>query len=102
MSLKRYYIRDGAKTTADGTVRASSTFTTLYGLGLAREGDPVDCPTCGEQGVIQCVMPRLSDSSEGKEVALSDDLCICGCSPPPTLLPDQFDDFQIVAASPAA
>ena len=102
MSHKRFYIRAGATTTAGGTVRASSTFTTLDGIPVAREGDPVDCPACGEQGVIQCVMPRLSDQSEGKECALSDDLCVCACSPPPKLVADQFQDFQLVAESPAA
>ncbi|RYG88535.1 MAG: PAAR domain-containing protein [Alphaproteobacteria bacterium] len=90
-------MRDRAKTTADGIVRASSTFTTLDGLPLAREGDPVDCPACGQQGVIQCIMPRLSDQSEGKECALSDDLCICACSPAPRLIADQFNDFQVVS-----
>ncbi|VXB67773.1 PAAR domain-containing protein [Massilia sp. 9I] len=101
MSHKRYYIRDGAQTTADGIVKASGTFTTLDGIPLAREGDPVDCPACGEQGVIQCVAPRLPDQAEGKQYALSDDLCVCGCSPPPKLLADRFDDFQIVDDSPS-
>lgn len=99
MSQKRYYVRDGAKTSADGLVRASCGFSTQEGKALAREGDPVDCPTCGEQGVIQCAGPRLQDQSEGKQYALSDDLCICACSPAPKLLADQSDDFQIVAGS---
>lgn len=102
MGYKRYYIRHGAKTTADGIVRATGSLTSLDGMPLALEGDPIDCPACGEQGVIQCVAPRLSDRSEGKECALSDDLCICGCSPPPKLLADQFFDFQIVSRSTAA
>lgn len=102
MTHKRFYIRAGATTTAGGTVRASSSFTTLDGKALAREGDPVDCPACGEQGLIQCVMPRLPDQSEGKECALSDDLCICACSPSPKLVADQIHDFQLVADSPAA
>ena len=102
MTHKRIYIRAGATTTSGGTVRASSTFITPDGMPLAREGVPVDCPECGEQGVIQCVMPRLADQSEGKECALSDDLCICACSPPPKLVADQFSDFQFVAGSCAA
>ena len=102
MSQKRYYIRDGAKTTADAVVKASSAFGTLDGKSIAREGDPVDCPACGEQGLIQCVTPRLSDLSEGKQCALSDDLCICGCSPPPKLLADQSSDFQLVDDSLSA
>lgn len=99
MSQKRYYIRHGAKTTADGIVKASSTYYALDGVPVAREGDPVDCPTCGTEGVIQCVAPRLRDQVESKECALSDDLCICGCSPPPKLLADQFSDFQLVTSS---
>lgn len=99
MSHKRYYIRDGAKTTADGVVKASGAFTSLDGMMLAREGDPVDCHTCGEQSLIQCVAPRLPDQSGGRQYALSDDLCVCGCSPPPKFLADRFDDFQIVVDS---
>ena len=102
MSQKRYYIRAGAKTTADGIVRATSTFMKLNGLPVAREGDPVDCPACGEEGVIQCVMPRLRNQFDGKECALSDDLCICACSPAPRLVADQFINYQLVPDSPAA
>jgi len=102
MTKRRYYVCDGAKTTADGVVKASSAFSSLNGRPLAREGDPVECPACGQQGVIECAGPRLSDLSEGKECALSDDLCRCACSPPPTLVADQFDDFQVVADSSAA
>jgi uncharacterized Zn-binding protein involved in type VI secretion len=94
MSYRRYYIRAGAATTAGGTVRASSVFCIVNGSPLAREGDPVDCPACLTHGIIQCVMPRLSDSFEGKEYALSDDLCICKCNPPPTLVADQTDEWQ--------
>ncbi|QOY92344.1 PAAR domain-containing protein [Massilia sp. UMI-21] len=102
MSHKRYTIRDGARTTADGIVRASSSFTSLDGVALAREGDPVDCRACGEEGVIGCVMPRLFEQSEGKECALSEDLCICACSPPARLIADQSSDCQIVSdAQPA-
>jgi hypothetical protein len=34
-------------------------------------------------------MPRLIDRYEGKEYALSGDLCICGCNPPPKLIAAQ-------------
>jgi hypothetical protein len=56
---------------------------------MVLEGDPVDCPACGGQGVIKCVMPRMSDRLNGKEYALSDDLCICECNPPPKLIAAQ-------------
>jgi hypothetical protein len=45
-------------------------------------------------------MPRLPEDFEGKEYALSDDLCICKCTPPPTLLADQNTDFQVLDAAP--
>ena len=96
MSYKRYYIRAGATTTAGGTVTASSQFSQLAGVPLARAGDPIDCPACGERGHIECVMPRLSDTFESKEYALSDDLCICGCSPPPKLVADQDSEYQVL------
>lgn len=96
MKQKRYYIRAAAKTTAGGTVRAPNTRFTMNGAPVACEGDPVDSPACGTEGVIKCVMPRLPDSLDGKEVALSDDLCICSCTPPPKLISDQEFDFQWV------
>ena len=100
MIHKRYDIRAGATTTAGGIVKASSNFFNLNGAPVAREGDPVDCPACGSQGVIECVMPRLSRQFEGKEYALSDDLCICQCNPPPKLIADQDFSYQtLVLAS---
>lgn len=53
MSYRRYYIKAGAVTTADSVVRASSDFSLMSGSALARDGDPVDCPACGTQGVIR-------------------------------------------------
>jgi type VI secretion system secreted protein VgrG len=97
MIYRRYHIRAGATTTAGGIVRASSQFCIVNGAPLAREGDPVDCPACGTQGVIKCDMPRLPDRFEGKEYALSDDLCICKCDPPPKLIADQNFKCQTMA-----
>ena len=101
MTQKRYHIRAGAKTTVGGTVRASSEFCKVNGVPLAREGDPVDCPSCGSQGVIKCVMPRLPEAFDGKQFALSDDLCICGCNPPPKLIADQNFKCQFVTPTSA-
>jgi hypothetical protein len=50
-------------------VKASSDFYTIEGAAVAREGGPVDCPACGTQGVIKCVIPRLPEDFEGKEYA---------------------------------
>lgn len=96
MSSRRYHIRAGAKTTAGGTVSASSHFCVIDGKPLAREGDPVDCPACNTQGRIACLMPRISDSFGGRQYALSDDVCICECNPPPKLIADQGIKFQVL------
>lgn len=97
MSYRRYHIRAGATTTAGGTVSASSRFCVVDGKPLAREGDPIDCPACNTQGHIACVTPRLPDSFGGKQYALSDDLCVCQCSPAPKLVADQSVKFQVLA-----
>lgn len=97
MIQKRYHITDGAKTTANGTVRASAIWFKLDGAPLAREGDPVDCAACGTEGVIRCVQPRMPDHLDGRQFALSDDLCICGCTPPPKLIAEQTTRFQLLA-----
>jgi uncharacterized Zn-binding protein involved in type VI secretion len=97
MIAKRYYIRAGATTTAGGVVRASSELSNVGGAAQARDGDPVDCPACGIRGVIKCVLPRISDTLDGKEYALSDDLCVCNCNPAPKLIADQDYYYQIFA-----
>lgn len=104
MIQRRYHIRDGAKTTAGGTVRALAIWYKLDGVPLACEGDPVDCPACGMTGVIRCVMPRIPDRLGGKELALHDDLCICQCSPAPKLIAEQTVKYQslLIADEPAA
>lgn len=100
MIQKRYHIRSGAKTTAGGTVKASVKWYKLNGVPLACEGDPVDCPACGTEGIIQCVMPRLHDHLNGKQFALSEDLCICNCSPPPKLIAEQIVKYQALPLTP--
>jgi uncharacterized Zn-binding protein involved in type VI secretion len=96
MIHRRYHIRDGAKTAAGGTVRASIAWYKIDGIPVALEGDPVDCPACGTTGKIQCVMPRLPDDLNGKQIALSDDLCICQCSPAPRLIAEQTVKCQFI------
>jgi uncharacterized Zn-binding protein involved in type VI secretion len=94
MFVRRFHVTDGATTTADGVVRASNKCSSLNGAAMALEGDPVDCPACGARGVIKCVMPRLNDCYGDKQYALSDDLCICGCNPPPKLIANQSFKYQ--------
>jgi uncharacterized Zn-binding protein involved in type VI secretion len=97
--LRRYHIRLGATTTAGGVVRTASTKYKLNGLPLAVGGDLVDCPACHTQGVIQVVPPRLPERYNGKEYALSDDLCVCKCNPSPKLVADQMVKYQTLAVA---
>jgi uncharacterized Zn-binding protein involved in type VI secretion len=92
--LTRYHITLGAQTTVGGVVQTASTTSTIDGLAVAVEGDLIDCPSCGIQGAIQTVQPRLIDTFDGKQVALSDDLCICRCNPPPKLVANQHLECQ--------
>ncbi|HDR9137228.1 TPA: PAAR domain-containing protein [Burkholderia vietnamiensis] len=88
--MTRYMILDGDHTTVAGTVRATATPFELGGRHIAHEGDDVICPACKTVGKIQCVGPRQPMTGpDGRPVALSADLCICKCAPPPKLVPSQ-------------
>lgn len=95
--MKRYHITEGAGTTAGGKVIAATSPITIDGKRGALEGDPLHCPACKSAGKIVCVGPRIPETWNGKAVALSDDLCVCGCPTPPKLLPSQTQKFQSVA-----
>ena len=85
--MKRYLILTGDKTTAKGTVVATPTTIQLNGVHVAHEGDEVSCPACNSAGKIQCDGPRQAMTApDGRHAALSDDLCICKCDPPPKLV----------------
>jgi uncharacterized Zn-binding protein involved in type VI secretion len=87
--IDRYFITLGAPTTAGGKVTSGSRFETINGAPVTVEGDTCWCPTCLSEGVIRPDGPRLSESIDGRQVALQDDLCICKCSPPPRLVAAQ-------------
>jgi uncharacterized Zn-binding protein involved in type VI secretion len=92
--MKRYHITEGAKTTAGGKVISATSAITIDGVRAALEGDALYCPACKSAGKIMCVGPRTPETWNGKPVALSDDLCMCGCPSPPKLLPCQTRKFQ--------
>ncbi|HDR9036782.1 TPA: PAAR domain-containing protein [Burkholderia vietnamiensis] len=88
--MKRYDIVKGDKTTVGGVVQAGDSTDQIAGSEQSRELDPVWCPVCKTIGKIQCTGPRISSTApDGREAALSDDLCICQCSPPPKLVASQ-------------
>jgi uncharacterized Zn-binding protein involved in type VI secretion len=88
--MKRYLILNGDKTTANGTVQAVATTIQLSGQDVTHEGDSVSCPACNTTGKIKCDGTRqIMTAPDGRHAALSEDLCICGCHPPPKLIASQ-------------
>ncbi|WP_213303562.1 PAAR domain-containing protein [Paraburkholderia sacchari] len=92
---RRYDIVKGDVTTAGGTVQDGDSNDILNGREQAYENDPVWCPACKTVGRIVCVGLRLSMTGpEGREAALSDDLCVCRCNPSPRLIPSQGASYM--------
>lgn len=87
--MKRYTITEGAKTTSGGTVIQASSNGSISGARIAVERDQIFCPACRSSGYILCIGPRLPEVWDGKQVALGNDLCICGCFPSPRLISNQ-------------
>lgn len=92
--VRRYDILKGDRTTADGTVMGLDSRDTIGHAQQAYERDEVWCPTCQSMGVIVCGGPRFpATGPDGRESALSDDLCVCKCEPSPRLLPSQSTSY---------
>jgi uncharacterized Zn-binding protein involved in type VI secretion len=100
--MKRHTITEGAKTTAGGTVIAASSNGSINGARIALENDPIYCKACKSAGHILCVGPRLPETWDGKQVALENDLCVCGCAPPPKLIANQTMRYQTIGDAMAA
>ncbi|BAO88531.1 PAAR domain-containing protein [Caballeronia cordobensis] len=92
--MRRYYLREGDKSTAGGVVTEGARNCTIYGIPQTYVDARVWCPTCNSEGRIVGIGPRWPDSIFGKEVALSDDICSCKCDPPPRMLASQTTDYQ--------
>jgi len=100
--MKRHTITEGAKTTAGGTVIAASSHGSINGARIALENDPIFCKACKSAGHILCVGPRIPETWVGKQVALEDDLCVCGCAPPPKLIANQTMRYQTIGDAAVA
>lgn len=97
----RYYIVQGDKTTAGGWVVGASAETRIDGVTMAREGDLVRCPACNTTAPIICAGSRSESSWDGRQGALSGDLCACRCRPFPSLLHSQESMRNISYDEPA-
>lgn len=87
---QRFDICEDDSSTAGGTVIATSRANLIGGRAVAYEGDPVWCPKCNTTGHIVCVGKRLPNRGvDGREQALSYDLCMCKCDPRPLLIASQ-------------
>lgn len=98
----RYHITLGASTMAGGKVISATSNRSINGAKVAYAGDAVSCPKCNAEGVIEPDGPRLNDSFDGRQVALSDDLCRCKCNPPPRLVASQTFSRQMIDGEWAA
>jgi uncharacterized Zn-binding protein involved in type VI secretion len=94
--VNRYYITLGAPTTAGGKVVSANHLDTIDGVPVALEGDKCWCSKCNCEGIIMLDGPRISETFNGREVALSDDLCVCECAPPPRLVTAQTFAYQVI------
>ncbi|MBM2768413.1 PAAR domain-containing protein [Burkholderia anthina] len=92
--MKRYDILKGDTTTAGGLIEGGNANDLIGAREQAYEGDPVSCPACQTVGTIACDGPRIRTSGpDGRQAALSDDLCVCQCSPAPRLIASQVSSF---------
>jgi len=69
------FIRLGDKTSHHGTVVQASAMTDSGGKGLARVGDKVTCPKCGDTTIADGDATMIVD---GKPVARNGDKTACG------------------------
>jgi len=66
-------------TSHGGTVITASSTHTIGGIGIARVGDKIACPTPGH-GVNVIVEGATTYLVDGRMVALHGHKCACGCS----------------------
>jgi uncharacterized Zn-binding protein involved in type VI secretion len=100
--MKRHTITLGASTTAGGKVISASSNGSINGVPIALEDDVIFCPACNSEGRIVSAGPRIPEMWNDKNVALENDLCVCDCSVPPRLVPNQSLRYQVIGESEAA
>ena len=92
--MRRYDIVKGDTTTAAGTVQSGDGNDLIGQREQAYENDPVWCPACKSMGKVVCDGPRISPTGpDGRQAALSDDLCVCQCPTPPRLVASQSASY---------
>ena len=92
--MLRFILKRGDRSTAGGSVIEGCDDVFHYGTPVTFVGAKVWCPACKTTGHIAKQGPRWPSYIDGKEEALSDDVCICNCNPRPRMLPSQDDSFH--------
>ena len=88
--MRQHFIREGDKTTAGGVVLEGLAHHVIYERAAAFHGARISCPACKSIGKISCVGPRRPFGlSNGQQIAMENDLCICKCGTPPKLIGSQ-------------
>jgi hypothetical protein len=89
--MRRYYIRYGDKSTSGGIVTQGLNSFTIYGVMASYHGAYVTCPRCERGGGPICGdgPSRPFTLANRKQIALENDIILCGCDPKPRLIPSQ-------------
>jgi uncharacterized Zn-binding protein involved in type VI secretion len=88
--LTRAFLKIGDKTTSGGVVVQGFSNATHFGTELTYIGASVYCPACESTGhIIPDGGHRLPMNWMGKQPALENDLCLCKCGTPPSILASQ-------------
>lgn len=72
-------IRIGDRNSSGGTVLGGSSAMRFDGIGVARQGDPVNCPLPGH-GRTSIAEGHPTFMDEGVPVAFNGHRCACGCT----------------------
>lgn len=87
--MRRALIKLGDKTTAGGIVTEADHACTHHGAPLSYHGASIYCPACKRTGKACNVPPMRPMIFMGKQALLENDICLCGCNPPPRLIASQ-------------
>lgn len=100
MGLVRRWLTDAGRSTAGGVPKASSEAMTHMGNKCILDGDSIYCPKCKTTGYVKHVKPDANawlisvGNGVSKMQCLSDDLCICKCTPPPRMIASDIETEQ--------
>lgn len=90
--ISRNFLLVGDKANDGAEITSSLSAIRHMNIFVVVEGSPVYCPVCKTNGVVKCIGPRLPNKDMGLHRAVSGDICVCRCNPPP-VFPDARGKF---------